>query len=121
MRKIKIIAIFAITLLPLLASAQILQPGGSFADFISRVLRIIYMLMQSLFAVIGLYIIFITWKYINALREGDAKAAEYRNRLIGAIIGFAVSFSLWSIIGLFSNTLGWTKTGIPMFTAPTSN
>lgn len=121
MNKIRTIAITAAIFLPIIASAQLLPSGASFKSVTELALRVIYYLMQTLFALISLYVVYITWKYIYALKEGDSKANEYRNRLIGAIIGLAVAFSLWGIITLLSDTLDWTGVGIPEFTAPKVN
>lgn len=116
-RKIVLTTLFAT--MPALASAQLLHSGDSFKDIATLVLKVINYLMQTLFALISLGIIYTTFKYINALKKGDSKTAdEYKRIMIGAIIGLAVAFSLWGIITLIANTLGWGRVGIPQFTAP---
>lgn len=115
----RIIFTSAITLLPVISSAQLLNQGDSFRDIATLVLKIVNYLMQTLFALISLGIIYTTFKYINALKKGDSKSAdEYKRIMIGAIIGLAVAFSLWGIISLIANTLGWGRVGIPQLSAP---
>lgn len=118
---IKTIAIAIFLALPTVALAQnaLLPDTSKFSDVTDLILKVVYFLMQTLFAVISLAVIYVTWKYIMALNAGDSKTStEYRKILIGAIIGLAVSFSLWGIIGIFSETLGWRDIGIPQFSEP---
>lgn len=108
--------------LPGIAAAQ--QLGlTSFRDVVMLALTIVGYLMQTIFALFSLGIIFTVYKYISALNAGDGKvAAEMRQRLIWGIIGMAVLFSLWGIIYLFSRTLGWSDSliGVPVLKAPGS-
>lgn len=116
-----IISIAIFLVLPTIAFAQnaLLSDTSSFKSVTELILKVVYFLMQTLFAVISLAVIYVTWKYIMALNAGDSKTStEYRKILIGAIIGLAVSFSLWGIIGIFSETLGWRDIGIPQFSKP---
>ncbi len=117
--KYRSIFLFILFTIPLVSSAQIFQEGDSFKEIIKFILMIVGYLMQTIFALISLFIIWTTFKYINSLRGGDSKAAdEYKRILIGAVIGLAVAFSLWGIIEIISNTLGFGAVGIPQFTAP---
>ncbi len=112
---------FLLIFVPLISNAQILAGATTFSDVTRITLRVVYYLMQSVFALITLGIIFVTLKYINALRTGDKAANEYRKILVGSIIGLAVAFSLWGLITVISNTLGWNDVGIPILSAPSGN
>lgn len=113
-RKLLLLSIFLV--LPIAVSAQTL---GSFRDVVGLALKIVNYLMQTIFAVFSLGIIFTVFKYIMALNKGDgATALQMRQRLIWAIVGMAVLFSLWGIISVLTTTLGWSGAGIPLLTAP---
>jgi hypothetical protein len=102
--------------LPMTAFAQQL---GSFRDVVGLALNIVYYLMQTIFALFSLGIVYTVYKYITALNKGDGKTAgEMRSRLIWAIVGMAVLFSIWGIVYLLANTLGWQDVGVPLLTAP---
>jgi hypothetical protein len=121
MKKNIIITIAIFLALPAVAFAEkaLLPDASKFSDVTGLILKVVYLLMQTLFAVISLAVIYIAWKYIVALNNGDGKSAtEYRKILIGSIIGLAISFSLWGIISIFSETIGWGDVGIPQFSKP---
>lgn len=102
--------------LPALAFAQ---QFDSFKSLVGGALNVVYYLMQSIFAVFSLGIIYTVFKYIVALNHGDAKTAgDMRQRLIWAIVAMAVLFSIWGIIYMLTQTLGWTNVGIPTLSPP---
>lgn len=116
MKKLSLIISSALAI-PVLALAAVQL--GSFRDLVGLALTIVAYLMQAVFAIFSLGIIYTVFRYINALNKGDAKVAEeMRNRLIWAIVGMAVLFSLWGIIAIFTGTLGWQNGGIPQLSAP---
>lgn len=118
MKKTFTITLF--TLFPAIASAASLVGLTNVKDVANTALEVVGFMMQTIFALISLGVIYTVYRYIKALRSGDAKAAvEYRKLLIGAIVGLAVVFSLWGIISLLSNTLGWGSFGRPVLSAPT--
>lgn len=96
-----------------------LPPGlsdPSFKGVANFALRIIGNVMATIFALFGLGLIYLVFKYISALRQGSKDADTYKNLLIAAIVGMAVLFSLWGIVSLISNTMGFGF-GIPQFQA----
>ncbi len=122
MKRILSIAIPFALYIPLLTNAQLINPNDDFTDVAQIALNLLNLMMQTVFALVSLGIIWTTFKYVNALREGAAdKAKEFRKILIGAVVGMAVVFTLWGIINLIANTLGWTDVGIPQFRAPSAS
>jgi ABC-type nickel/cobalt efflux system permease component RcnA len=100
-------------LLPTVAAA------ATFRDASEVALGVVSALMQTLFALVSLGIIYTVYRYINAVRNGDKDATRFRAILIWAIVGLAVAFSLWGIVTLLANTFGWSDVGIPQLEAPT--
>jgi hypothetical protein len=116
-RKLSTLSLFLS--LPMVASAQQL---GSFKELVGLALTLVGYLMQTIFALFSLGIIYTVFKYISALNAGDGKTAgEMRLRLIWGIVGMAVLFSLWGIIYIFTHTLGWSDSlvGVPLLKPPT--
>ena len=94
------------------------QSSETFKGIAGEGLNVLTRLMQTVFVLFSFGIIYTTFRYITALREGKG-AEEMRSRLLWAVVGMAVVFSLWAIIYLFANTLGWTASvGIPAFSRP---
>ncbi len=101
------------------AFALAAQQYGTFRDVVGLALTIVNYLMQTIFALFSLGIIFTVYKYISALNKGDGKTAgDMRARLIWGIVGMAVLFSIWGIIYLLTNTLGWSNVGVPVLKQP---
>ncbi|HXK37614.1 MAG TPA: hypothetical protein VJ579_00915 [Candidatus Paceibacterota bacterium] len=112
--------LFLLPILLTFPAVAFAQQYGSFRELVGFALVIVGYLMQTIFALFSLGIIYTVFKYISALNKGDGKTAgEMRLRLIWGIVGMAVLFSLWGIIYIFTNTLGWSEVGIPILKAPT--
>ncbi len=111
--------IFTFAMLASIPGIALAQELRSFRDVVGLALNIVYYILQTIFALFSLGIIYTVYKYISALNKGDGKTAtEMRNRLIWAIVGMAVLFSIWGIIWILANTLGWSNVGVPILRAP---
>lgn len=95
------------------------QTINSFRDVVGLALQWVTYLMQMIFALFSLGIMYTVYQYISALNKGDSKTSgDMRQRLIWGIVGMAVLFSLWGIIAILTNTLGWSAAGVPLLNAP---
>jgi hypothetical protein len=106
---------------PLLASAQ---TGGTVQNLFAFVLSIINdYLVPIVFAIAFIVFLFGIYRYFIQGGGSDESVKEGRKFLMWSIIGFVVMFSIWGIINLFLNTLGFgtaSQPGIPTFSNTTS-
>ena len=60
-------------------------------------------------------------KYMFKGQGSDTARSEGRKLMLWGLIGLFVMTSVWSLVGLLSNAIGHTRTGIPQFAVKTES
>jgi Type IV secretion system pilin len=108
---------------PLLAFAQTDTGSGTVTDVPSLFTYALDILngyvVPIIFAIAFVFFIFGVYRYFIAGGGNAEKVQEGQKFVLWSIIGFVIMFSIWGIINLFINTLGFGTSAQPQF--PTFN
>jgi hypothetical protein len=111
----KIAASLFLLSLPVLAFAQ--QNFGEINDFANRISSFIqHTLIPLLFAVALLVFLYGVFKYFILGGGDDTKREEGKQLMLYAVIGFVVMVSIWGIVNMIANGLGFS--GKPLQNIP---
>jgi hypothetical protein len=125
MKQTQVLATGALLATPLLTFAQSAQSVTNVTNLFTFVLNIINnVLVPIVFAVAFLMFIFGVYRYFIQGGANPEKVAEGRKFVMWSIIGFVIMFSIWGLINLFINTLGFggaSMPGIPTFNGGTGS
>jgi hypothetical protein len=94
------------------------QAPGNFKGLMELFIRLLQGIFAILFALMAVGMIFGVVLYLMN-SDNERKRTELKGYLTMGVIGITVVISLWGILALLSNTLGWGTVGIIQLSIPT--
>ena len=118
MKKNIILALAFLT--PVVTFAQGFDQQGTLTTYITQVLNFINTtLVPLVFALAFLFFLWGIFKYFFFGAEDEGKREEGRNLMLWAVIAFVLMVSIWGIVNLVSQGLGFDKDSIEVPNIPT--
>jgi TRAP-type C4-dicarboxylate transport system permease small subunit len=96
----KILTATTVSLAPLLVAAQ-----NTLETTTDRILEIVTLVIPIVGAFLIIYFFVGAWQYVSAKGDEESRT-EARNRMIYAVIGMFVAFSIFGLVRLVGNTVG---------------